>query len=73
MLIRRLFAALLEKVRRASERIRAAIVVTLLALVYVLVLPWFALFKRISGRPAGGWVLRDEPDITRLDRLRQPF
>jgi hypothetical protein len=73
VLIRRLFAALLEKVRRASERVRAAIVVTLLAIVYVLVLPWFALFKRISGPRPSGWVLRDEPDVARLERLRQPF
>jgi hypothetical protein len=67
------FFWLLGRVRRASERVRSALVVGLLALVYVLVIPWFALGKRLGrGRPRG-WVQRQDAAVGSIERLRQLF
>jgi hypothetical protein len=67
------FLWLLGKVRRASERVRSALVVGLLAAVYALVIPWFALARRLgSGRPRG-WVQRQDRAVGSIERLRRLF
>lgn len=64
---------LLARVRRASEAVRRALVVSLLALVYLLVLPWFAVGLRLRGRRPPGFRARQDPAIATLERLRLPF
>lgn len=67
------FARLLARIRRASEALRRALVVGLLALVYGLVLPWFAVGLRLRGRRLPGFRPRSDPAIATLDRLRLPY
>lgn len=67
------FFWLLGKVRRASERVRSALVLGLLAAVYALVIPWFALGKRLGSGRARGWVRRQDGQVGSLERLRRPF
>lgn len=73
--LRRAFARLLARVRRASEVLRVAIAAALLLLVYVLLLPWFALGLRLfSVRPRpGGWRARHDPGLASAERLRSLF
>lgn len=68
-----LLARALARVRRASAAVRRALVLGLLAVIYVLVLPWFALYVRVFRRPTSGWQHREDPDVASLPRLRQPF
>lgn len=68
-----LFARVLARVRRASAAVRRALVLGLLAVIYVLVLPWFALYVRVFRRPASGWQHRHDREVASLPRLRQPF
>lgn len=60
----------LRTVRRASGAVYRALVVALLALVYALLLPWFAVAFRLRRASAEGFVRRDDPDLATLDRLR---
>lgn len=72
-LVGRAFRRMLAFVRRASDRVFAALVVALLAVVYVLVLPWFALARRLSGPPPAGWQARDDRGVASRERLRRMF
>lgn len=67
------FGRVLARVRRASVAVRRALVLGLLAITYVLALPWLALYVRVFRRPASGWQRRDDREIATLPRLRQPF
>jgi hypothetical protein len=58
--------------RRASAILRRAITIALLALVYVLVLPWFALGLAMTKRPRG-WQLRRDRELMSRERLRRLF
>jgi hypothetical protein len=74
---RSVFHRLLAGVRRVSARIYAGLVILLLALVYICVIPWFALGGRLRSRararaPAG-WQRRDDPGLATLERLRSLF
>ena len=69
----RFLVRLLALVRRASGVVYRAIVIALLALVYVIVLPLFAIFFRLRGERAHGWRRRDDPDLATLERLRSRF
>lgn len=72
--MRAVFRRMLSLVRRASRWLREVLVVGLLAAVYVVVLPWFALGQRVFGdRRSRGWRLRDDRDVGNIERLRQPF
>ncbi|AKT42583.1 hypothetical protein [Chondromyces crocatus] len=73
MRLRRLFARLLTRVRRASDITRRVVASALLVLVYVLVLPWFALALRLRRPRPSGWRLRHDPTLATLERLRSPF
>lgn len=66
------FARLLARVRRASEAVRRGVVVALLFLVYVLVLPWFAVGLRLRARRLPGFRPRLDPALASLERLRMP-
>lgn len=68
-----LLARMLARVRRASTAVRRALVLGLLAILYALVLPWFALYVRVFRRPTSGWQHRDDREVASLRRLRQPF
>ena len=71
-----LFRRLLAVVRRASAAIYRTLVLALLAVVYVLVLPFFALAFRLRARRAPSapvWRLRDDPGVASMDRLRSLF
>lgn len=68
----RLFRRWLAFVGRVSERVRVVLVYLLLGLVYVLVLPPFALSRRLSKRRVG-WIVRDDPGVGSLERLRRRF
>lgn len=59
--------------RRASDGLRRALTIALLALVYVIVLPWFALVRRLRRPAAPGWRVRRDPNVGSLERLREPF
>lgn len=65
-------ARLLARVRRASDAVRRALVVALLVLVYVLVLPWFAVGLRLRARRLPGFRARRDPALATLERLRLP-
>ncbi len=67
------FARLFARVRRASDVVRRGLVVALLALVYVLVLPCFALGLRLRGRRLSGFRPRRDAAIGSLERLRLPY
>ncbi len=68
------FARVLAAVRRASSAIYRAIVLALLAVTYIVVLPWFFAARRLFGAPApGGWRLRDDPALASIERLRSLF
>jgi hypothetical protein len=64
---------LLAVVRRASAWIYRSIVIALLGVVYVLVLPAFALAWRVRGRRRGGWRLRQDTGLATPERLRSLF
>jgi hypothetical protein len=66
------FRRVARAVQRASERVRAALVVVLLALVYVLVFPWLAIARRLTPR-SRGWKRRDDPELATRERLRRLF
>jgi hypothetical protein len=68
-----LFRRMLALVRRASDRLRVALLVGLLAVVYALLIPWFSLGYRLFGKRTRGWRPRVDLDACSLERLRQPF
>jgi hypothetical protein len=68
-----LFARFYASIRRASACIYAAFVLVLLVVVYVVVLPWFALAWRVRGPRPSGWHRRDDPRVASLERLRSLF
>jgi hypothetical protein len=71
-----LLARLLAAVRRASAAIYRALVLALLAVAYVVVLPWFAAIFRLRARrtlAAPAWRPRDDPGLASVDRLRSLF
>ncbi len=68
------FARVLAAVRRASSATYRAVVLVLLAVTYVVVLPWFAAAWRIAeARPRHGWRLRSDPGLASIERLRSLF
>lgn len=66
----RSFAAAL---RRTSERLYRALVIALLALVYVVFLPPFALAARLRARQGGRWLVRDDRAVASRERLLRMF
>ena len=69
MMLRRL----LGQLRRASDAVYRALLLVLLSLVYVTVIPWYALALRFRRKRAAGWHPRSDPDVGSLARLRSPF
>jgi hypothetical protein len=69
----RFFIRLLALVRRASRAVYRALVVVLLALVYVIVIPPLSLFIRLRGERPRGFRRRDDPEVASLPRLRSRF
>jgi hypothetical protein len=59
--------------RRASGAAQTAVAVALLTLLYVTVIPWIALARRLTGSPELGWRDRNDPDLASLRRLRRLF
>ena len=66
-------ARLFARVRRVSAVVRRGLVVALVVLVYVLVLPCFALGLRLRGRRLSGFRPRRDAAIGSLERLRLPY
>ena len=66
-------ARLLARIRRASDAVRRALVDGLLVLVYIIVLPWFAVGLRLRARRLPGFRARQDPAIATLERLRMPL
>ncbi len=66
---RRLSAGL----RRTSDALYRLLLLVLLALVYVFVIPWYALALRLRGRRVTGWLSRSDPGVGALERLRSPY
>jgi hypothetical protein len=71
--LRRRLLALLAAVRRASAAIYRALLLVLLSLVYVVVLPFFALGFRLRRPRPSGFRRRDDPGLASVERLRSPF
>jgi hypothetical protein len=69
MMLRRLLAQL----RRASDAVYRALLLVLLSVVYVTIIPWYALALRLRRKRATGWHRREDPDLATLPRLRSPF
>jgi hypothetical protein len=69
VIVRRLIAQL----RRASDVLYRALLLLLLTLVYVAVIPWYALALRLRRRPSAVWRPRSDPAVGSLERLRSPF
>jgi hypothetical protein len=69
----RLFRRVLAVVRRASAAVYRFLVLVLLAIVYVVVLPWFAVGLRLRARRPRGFRRREDGALTTLARLRSPF
>jgi hypothetical protein len=69
MTLRRLFGQL----RRASDAVYRAMLLVLLTVVYVTVIPWYALALRIRRKRVAGWHSRSDPDLGTLPRLRSPY
>ncbi len=68
-----LLSRALGAVRRASAAVYRGLLVALLGVVYVTVLPWFALAWRLRGAPPAGWRRRDNPNLASIERLRSLF
>jgi hypothetical protein len=68
-----LLARLLGATRRASGAIYHALVLALLAITYVVVLPWFAAAWRLRARPGPGFRARRDPGVASIERLRSLF
>jgi hypothetical protein len=66
---RELFLILL----RASAFVRRLVAGLLLALIYVLVVPWYALWTRVAARRRSGWSSRRDAEVATLQRLRRPY
>ena len=58
--------------RRWSARVRWAVAIALLAVAYFVILPPFALARRLTQRRRG-WLVRNDAATGSLERLRQPF
>jgi hypothetical protein len=72
MTLRSLFRRVLARVQRVSQIVRRIVLLPLLFLVYVLVLPFYALTVRLRRRPRG-WIRREDQAITTPERLRRFF
>jgi hypothetical protein len=57
----------------ASALVRGVVARALLAVVYVVVVPFYALGMRLATRRRGGWHDRLDADVGSLERLRRPF
>lgn len=68
-----LVARVLERVRAWSDAVRRAIVIALLAVVYAIVLPAFAVYVRVLRAEPRGWQRRADADVAAIGRLRRPF
>lgn len=64
---------LLAGMRRTSDGLYRLLLLVLLAMVYVLVIPWYALALRLRGRRATGWLARSDSGVGALQRLRSPY
>ena len=64
---------LLEPIRRASDALYRVLLLVLLSLVYVTVIPWYAVALRLRPKRISGWHRRSDPDLGTLERLRSPF
>ena len=73
MSVRTLLLRLLTTIRRASAIVYRALLLVLLSLVYVTVIPLYAVALRIRRRRSPGWLLRDDARLASMDRLRSPF
>jgi hypothetical protein len=60
-------------VRRASGFVRATLTVALLAVVYVVVFPWYAGWMRLTVRRPLGWRRPEVAAPGSLESLRRPF
>jgi hypothetical protein len=67
------FPRLAAILRRASAAVYRGLLLVLLAIVYLVVLPWFALAWRLGGARPGGWRRRHDPGLASLERLRSLF
>jgi uncharacterized membrane protein YadS len=63
----------LQAVRRASDFVRAILTSVLLAVVYVVVFPWYAAWTRLTARRAAGWQPPEVAAPGSLESLRRPF
>jgi hypothetical protein len=68
-----LLARFLAPVRRASDIVYRALLLVLLSLVYITVIPLYAVALRMRRRRSPGWLLRDDARLASIDRLRSPF
>jgi len=68
-----LFSRVLSLVRRASAAVYRGVLLALLGVVYVAVLPLFALAWRLRRLPPAGWHRRDDPGVASIERLRSLF
>ncbi len=57
----------------ASAFVRGFVARVLLAVVYVVVVPFYALGMRLARRRRGGWHDRLDADVGSVERLRRPF
>jgi hypothetical protein len=73
MSARAVLLRVLAPIRRASAFVYRALVLLLLSLVYVTVIPLYAVALRMRRRRSPGWRLRDDARLTSIDRLRSPF
>ena len=63
----------LRAVRRASAVVRGVLTVALLAVVYVVVFPWYAGWMRLTKRRPPGWRQPEVAAPGSLESLRRPF
>jgi hypothetical protein len=57
----------------ASAFVRGIVARGLLAVVYVVVVPFYAIGMRLAARRPGGWHDRLDADVGSVERLRRPF
>jgi hypothetical protein len=71
--VRRFLSRILAAIRRASAMVYRVLLIAMLAVVYALAFPWFALVVRMRRRPPRGFRVRRDPDVASLERLRSLY